>query len=114
MRDGQHDPADIQKLLAVFPEYDMVVGARSLKGQASFGRAFGNRLFNWFGSYVAKFPIQDLTSGFRAVKADLARSFIYLLPNTYSYPTTITLGVLRSGQAGEICSHRGSKAKTGA
>ena len=96
--DGQHDPADIQKLLAGIPEYDMVVGARSLKGQTSFGRAFGNRLFNWFGSYVAKFPIQDLTSGFRAIKADLARSFIYLLPNTYSYPTTITLGVLRSGR----------------
>ena len=29
----------------------------------------------------------------------MARSFTYLLPNTYSYPTTITLGVLRSGRA---------------
>lgn len=97
--DGQHDPDDIQKLLAGLPDYDMVVGARSLKGQASFGRAFGNKVFNWLASYVAKFPIQDLTSGFRAVKADVARSFTYLLPNTYSYPTTITLGVLRSGRA---------------
>ena len=96
--DGQHDPADIQKLLDDTCDYDMVVGARSLKGQASFGRAFGNGLFNWLGAYVAKFPIQDLTSGFRAIKADLARTFIYLLPNTYSYPTTITLGVLRSGR----------------
>ena len=33
------------------------------------------------------------------VKADLARSFLYLLPNTYSYPTTLTLGVLRSGRS---------------
>ena len=73
--DGQHDPADIQKLLAGIPDYDMVVGARSLKGQASFGRAFGNKVFNWLASYVAKFPIQDLTSGFRAIKADVARSF---------------------------------------
>jgi glycosyltransferase involved in cell wall biosynthesis len=97
--DGQHDPADIHKLLAGIPDYDMVVGARSLKGQASFKRAFGNKVFNWLASYVAKFPIQDLTSGFRAVKADVARSFAYLLPNTYSYPTTITLGVLRSGRA---------------
>jgi glycosyltransferase involved in cell wall biosynthesis len=97
--DGQHDPADIQKLLAGIPDYDMVVGARSLKGQASFGRAFGNKVFNWLASYVAKFPVQDLTSGFRAVKADVARSFTFLLPNTYSYPTTITLGVLRSGRA---------------
>jgi glycosyltransferase involved in cell wall biosynthesis len=97
--DGQHDPSDIQKLLSFLPEYDMVVGARVKGSQSSVGRAFGNRLFNWFGSYVAKFPIQDLTSGFRAIKADLARSFIYLLPNTYSYPTTITLGVLRSGNS---------------
>lgn len=96
--DGQHEPEEIQKLLDFLPEYDMVVGARVSGGQASVGRAFGNRLFNWFGSYVAKFPIQDLTSGFRAIKAELARSFIYLLPNTYSYPTTITLGVLRSGR----------------
>jgi glycosyltransferase involved in cell wall biosynthesis len=96
--DGQHDPSEIQKLLDFFPVFDMVVGARIKGGQASVGRAFGNRLFNRFGSYVAKFPILDLTSGFRAIKADLARSFIYLLPNTYSYPTTITLGVLRSGR----------------
>jgi hypothetical protein len=88
----------MKKLVDFIPEYDMVVGARINGGQASAGRAFGNRVFNWFGSYVAKFPIQDLTSGFRAIKADLARSFIYLLPNTYSYPTTITLGVLRSGR----------------
>jgi hypothetical protein len=47
---------------------------------------------------VAKFKIKDLTSGFRAVKSDLARQFLYLLPNTYSYPTTLTLSVLRSGR----------------
>ncbi len=97
--DGQHDPRDIIRLLHHLPEYDMVVGTRSLKGQASLGRALGNKIYNWFASYVTKFPIQDLTSGFRAVKADIARSFLYLLPNTYSYPTTMTLGVLRSGNS---------------
>lgn len=97
--DGQHDPEDIQKLLDYIPDFDMVVGARSLLGQASLGRAMGNRIYNWLGSYVTKFPIQDLTSGFRAVKADIARNFLYLLPNTYSYPTTITLGILRTGRS---------------
>jgi glycosyltransferase involved in cell wall biosynthesis len=97
--DGQHDPADIDKLLECVPEYDMAVGARNHSGQASVSRALGNRVYSWFASYVAKFPIQDLTSGFRAIKADLAKSFLYLLPNTYSYPTTITLGVLRSGRS---------------
>jgi hypothetical protein len=77
----------------------MAVGARSRSGQASAGRALGNRIYNIFASYVAKFPIQDLTSGFRAVKADIAREFLFLLPNTYSYPTTLTLGVLRTGRS---------------
>ena len=97
--DGQHDPEDIGRMLECFPEFDMVVGARGKGSQASMGRRIGNKIYNWLGSYVSKFQIQDLTSGFRAVKANVARSFIYLLPNTYSYPTTITLGVLRSGRS---------------
>ncbi|MBU1712457.1 MAG: glycosyltransferase family 2 protein [Proteobacteria bacterium] len=95
--DGQHDPSDIAGLLKFMPDYDMVVGARSMKGQASLGRALGIKVYNWLASYVAKFHVQDLTSGFRAVKSKIARSFIYLLPNTYSYPTTLTLSVLRNG-----------------
>jgi len=97
--DGQHDPKDIETMLSFFPDYDMVVGARPKGDQASPWRALGNGVYNRFASYVAKFPIRDLTSGFRAVKADIARSFLYLLPNTYSYPTTMTLGVLRSGRS---------------
>jgi glycosyltransferase involved in cell wall biosynthesis len=97
--DGQHDPSDIRRLLEPFPEYDMAVGERSSGGQSSVWRALGNRVYNVFASYVAKFKIQDLTSGFRAVKSDIAREFLYLLPNTYSYPTTLTLGVLRTGRS---------------
>jgi glycosyltransferase involved in cell wall biosynthesis len=97
--DGQHAPRDIEKMLEYFPEFDMVVGAR-LKGyQASWGRALANKVYNWLASYVAKFPIQDLTSGFRAVKTDIAHNFLYLLPNTYSYPTTLTLAALRDGRS---------------
>jgi hypothetical protein len=77
----------------------MVVGARGKGSQASVGRNIGNKIYNWLGSYVSKFPILDLTSGFRTIKKDVAQSFLYLLPNTYSYPTTITLGVLRTGRS---------------
>jgi glycosyltransferase involved in cell wall biosynthesis len=97
--DGQHDPEDIEKMLQYFPDNDMVVGARLKGHQASWGRALANRIYNWLASYVAKFPIKDLTSGFRAVKSDIAHNFLYLLPNTYSYPTTLTLGALRSGRS---------------
>ena len=97
--DGQHDPKDIAKLLKYFPDFDMVVGARPMGNQASWGRALANRVYNWFASYVANFRVQDLTSGFRAVKSDIARNYLYLLPNTYSYPSTITLCVLRTGRS---------------
>ena len=97
--DGQHDPGDIAKLLEYLPKFDMVVGARSKGHQASWGRALANKAYNWLASYVAKFRIQDLTSGFRAVKSDIAHGYLYLLPNTYSYPTTMTLSVLRSGRS---------------
>ena len=97
--DGQHDPRDIEKMLEYFPDFDMVVGARPKGYQASWGRALANKVYNWLASYVAKFTIRDLTSGFRAIKSDIAHNFLYLLPNTYSYPTTLTLGALRSGRS---------------
>ncbi|RJQ70877.1 MAG: glycosyltransferase family 2 protein [Desulfobacteraceae bacterium] len=97
--DGQHKPEDIRTMLSYFPAYDMVVGQRTREGQASVGRSFANTVYNWLATYVAKVAVKDLTSGFRAVKADIAKSFIYLLPNTYSYPTTMTLGVLRAGHS---------------
>ena len=111
--DGQHNPEDIAELLRHFPQFDMVVGARSLGDQASLGRGLANKAYNWFASYVAKFPIKDLTSGFRAVKSNIAKSFVYLLPNTYSYPATITLGVLRGGMSVKYVPFKMQKRKTG-
>jgi len=111
--DNQHNPEHIKKLLEYLPDYDMVVGSRSNGDQASLGRTFGNMIYNWFASYVAKFPVADLTSGFRAVKADIARNLLYLLPNTYSYPTTLTLGVLRTGRSVKYIPINVLKRKTG-
>lgn len=97
--DGQHDPADIKAMLDLFPAYDMVVGARQKGSPTSNSRGLGNRILNWLACYVSKFKVEDLTSGFRVVKSDIARQFLYLLPNTYSYPTTLTLAVLRDGRS---------------
>lgn len=111
--DGQHDPSQVEALLHHMPEYDMVVGARPARQQASLGRAMGNRAYNWLASYVAKFPIKDLTSGFRAVKGDIAKKLVYLLPNSYSYPTTLTLGVLRNGMSVKYVPVDVTRRKTG-
>jgi glycosyltransferase involved in cell wall biosynthesis len=96
--DGQHDPADIPKLVAQIGPYDMVVGARS-NGSQHAHRMVANQFYNLFASYVANFFVRDLTSGFRAVKAGVLKRFTYLLPNTFSYPTTLTLSLLRAGHS---------------
>jgi glycosyltransferase involved in cell wall biosynthesis len=95
--DGQHDPADIARLLEESDHYDLVVGARSASSQISLGRRIANWFYNCLASYVAKFPIKDLTSGFRVFHKDTVLKYLYLFPNTFSYPTTSTLTYLRSG-----------------
>jgi len=96
--DGQHQPEDIARLLEKFKQgFDMVVGARNAASQASFGRLCANSFYNWFSSAMVGHQIEDLTSGFRAVSAAKFKEFIYLLPNTFSYPTTITMAFFRAG-----------------
>jgi glycosyltransferase involved in cell wall biosynthesis len=95
--DGQHDPADIPRLLEPLAEYDLVVGARNPHTQASGLRRLGNSAFNGLATYVTGRPIPDLTSGFRAARCEPLREFLHLLPNGYSYPTTSTLAFLKAG-----------------
>jgi glycosyltransferase involved in cell wall biosynthesis len=95
--DGQHDPALVDRLLQRLGEgFDMVVGARDWAGQAGVGRGVANTIYNWLASRMTSFPVLDLTSGFRAVDAEKFREFIHLLPNGFSYPTTITMAFFRS------------------
>jgi glycosyltransferase involved in cell wall biosynthesis len=96
--DGQHRPEDIPALLQKFEEgYDMVVGARQSGSQAGLHRAVANDVFSRFASWMVMQPIADLTSGFRVVRAARFRQFLYLLPNGFSYPTTITMSFFRAG-----------------
>jgi glycosyltransferase involved in cell wall biosynthesis len=96
--DGQHDPADLVRLVeALGEEWAMVVGAR-VSGQAGLHRALANRIYSGLASHVSGVRIPDLTSGFRVVRAEAARKFLYMLPNTFSYPSTLTLALLRSGR----------------
>lgn len=97
--DGQHDPREIPALLKALESYDMVVGARFDRSTGTVHRNLANRLYNALAGYVTGQHIPDLTSGYRAVRAEVARKFLYLLPNTFSYPTTITLACFRAGHA---------------
>ena len=95
--DGQHKPQDIPKLLTQAKHYHMVVGARAKGSKRRFHRYAANVVYNLLASYVTRFNVKDLTSGFRLLSRLDALRFIDLLPNTFSYPTTLTLAFLRSG-----------------
>jgi len=96
--DGQHDPQDIQTLLAELEKgHDMVVGARQKGSQATVGRGLANGFYNRLATYMTGHKVEDLTSGFRVVRAEKFREFLYLLPNGFSYPTTSTMAFFRAG-----------------
>ena len=98
--DGQHDPADIPRLLdRIGQGYDMVVGARSWSGQAGVPRGLANTLYNRLASWMTGHVVADLTSGFRAARAEKFREFLHLLPNGFSYPTTCTMAFFRNAYA---------------
>lgn len=95
--DGQHDPADIARLLEKLGQsYDMAVGARDWSSQAGVGRGVANTIYNWLATRMTGHTVADLTSGYRAVRADKFREFLHLLPNGFSYPTTSTMAFFRS------------------
>jgi len=96
--DGQHAPEDLPRMLErIDAGFDMVIGARHAGGHASVGRLFANGVYNELASAMSGQKIADLTSGFRVARTELFRRFLYLLPNGFSYPTTITMAFLRSG-----------------
>jgi len=95
--DGQHAPADAIRLVAHLGPYDLVVGARSARSQATTARRLGNSLLNGIASYLTERRIPDLTSGFRVARRDCLLEFLHLLPNGFSTPTTTTLAFMKAG-----------------
>lgn len=98
--DGQHNASDIARLLEFIGQgHDMVVGARQKGSQASIGRGVANGLYNRLASWMTGHRVEDLTSGFRAVRAEKFREYLYILPNGFSYPTTSTMAFFRAGHS---------------
>lgn len=95
--DGQHKPSDIEKLIPYIGEYAMVVGARTKKSKISLLRRPGKKILSLTANFLAGMKIPDLNSGFRALKKNVAMEFMHILPNSFSFSTTITLALVNSG-----------------
>jgi glycosyltransferase involved in cell wall biosynthesis len=95
--DGQHDVADALRITAPLGDFDLVIGARDPRTQATVGRRLGNAVLNHLASYLTERPIPDLTSGLRAARREHLLEFLHLLPNGFSTPTTTTLAFIKAG-----------------
>lgn len=95
--DGQHSPSDLLELISKIPPYDLVIGARRKTYQGSWYRNLANRFYNRFASWLSHTEVQDLTSGYRAMRRSIVLHFLPLFPSGFSTPTTTTLAFLKSG-----------------
>ena len=96
--DGTYPNHRIAELVDLLDGVDMVVGART---GANVHIPPARRPAKWFlrrlASYLAETRIPDLNSGFRVMKRSLVRKFMHLLPDGFSFTTTITLALLTHG-----------------
>jgi len=97
--DGQHKPDDAKRLLQQIEKYNMVVGARTKKSDTVWYRDIANIVYNRLASFMTDFKVEDLTSGFRVFRKSEVSKYLYLFPNGFSYPTTVTMAYLRNGRS---------------
>lgn len=95
--DGEHDAAYIQALLDALPENEMVVGARGKGSHAPLLRRPGKWILGKVANYLAETNIPDLNSGLRAFRKDIVLRFMPILPNGFSFTTTLTLALFKEG-----------------
>lgn len=93
--DGQHYAQDIIKIANYINDYDMIIGSRTTV--TSIFRLPGKIILSWLANYIAETKIPDLNSGFRAIKRELIMKYLDILPNKFSFTTTITLASLKGG-----------------
>lgn len=93
--DGTYPVHDIPRLLAQLSKSDMVVGARGNNdSNIPLSRRPAKWMLNKLANYLTGIKIPDLNSGLRAMKKDVVMKFVHLLPDGFSFTTTITLAML--------------------
>jgi glycosyltransferase involved in cell wall biosynthesis len=98
--DGSYPPEDIPKILEHAPSHAMVVGARTgeqvkipkLRIPAKF-------LLSRLANYLTGVRIPDLNSGMRVFKKDIAKRFFHILPEGFSFTSTLTLACLSNNHS---------------
>ncbi|MFQ5697629.1 MAG: glycosyltransferase family 2 protein [Myxococcota bacterium] len=96
--DGTYPAAAIPGLLEFAGDYDMVVGSREGENVSIPAiRRPAKWVLKHLASYLAGRRIPDLNSGLRVMRRSLIEQYAHLLPQGFSFTTTITLAALCGG-----------------
>jgi glycosyltransferase involved in cell wall biosynthesis len=93
--DGTYPSDQIPQLVRKLENADMVVGARTgTNVNIPWLRRPAKWILGWLADRIAGGPIADLNSGLRAFHRDCVRQYFNILPNQFSFTTTITLALI--------------------
>jgi glycosyltransferase involved in cell wall biosynthesis len=96
--DGTYPAEQIPVLVAEMADADMVIGARSKKAvHIPAIRRPAKWVLNVLADYLTGTKIPDLNSGMRVMRRSLPLHYLDILPDRFSFTTTITLAGLCDG-----------------
>lgn len=97
--DGQMNAEDVERLLAEMRATgaDMVSGARQNASGSPLLRRPGKELLRRMAQFLVSRKIADLNCGLRAVKVEVLRRYLHLLPQGFSASTTSLMVFMQRG-----------------
>jgi glycosyltransferase involved in cell wall biosynthesis len=102
--DGTYLAKEIPQILKDRDKYDMIVGSRTGKDvNIPFMRRPAKAALNRFSSFLARKEIPDLNSGLRVFRKEIALEYWNLLPEGFSFTSTITMCCLTNGYEVKYC-----------
>ncbi len=93
--DGTYPAEYLPQMIKELEQADMVVGSRT--GSAvhiPWIRKPAKRVLNWMANYLTGRRIPDLNSGLRVFRREVVLPYFPILPDQFSWTTTITLALL--------------------
>lgn len=92
--DGTYPAEYVPTLLAALDRADMVVGSRSSReAKIPFVRRPAKWVLNRLANYLSDARIPDLNSGLRVFRRNVVMQYFPILPDQFSWTTTITLAM---------------------
>ena len=93
--DGTYPARFLPEMLEQIDDFDMVVGSRTgANVHIPFIRKLPKWVLNHLANYVTGTKIPDLNSGLRVFRRSILLQYLHMLPDQFSFTTTITMAML--------------------